>query len=402
MSTILVSGAIANKPFNGGEAWVRLSWVLGLKKLGHRVIFVEEIHPKTCTDPRGQECAFETSMHLAYFKQVIARFGLEGSAALVYDGGGRIHGLLRDELIRAAESAELLINISGHLGWPEMMSRIGCKAYIDIDPGFTQFWHADPASAFKLSEHDFYYTIGKNIGTPACEIPTGGIAWRHVDQPVVLSNWPIFGEKCEEPSSKFEIRNSKGERGIRFTTIASWRGSFGPVYFAGKSFGLKVHEFRKFIELPKRSAARFEIALDIHPADEKDRAALIDNGWLLVDPRNACGGPMEFREYVQKSDAEFSVAQGIYVATNSGWFSDRTVRYLASGKPALVQHTGWSGDASGGEGLVTFRTLDEAITGAADIAARYESHSRAARRIAEEHFDSDRVLTKLLAEMGVA
>jgi hypothetical protein len=144
---------------------------------------------------------------------------------------------------------------------------------------------------------------------------------------------------------------------------------------------------------------RFEIALDIDSADERDMNALRDHGWHVVDPGVVASGPVDFREYVQASGAEFSVAQGIYVETQSGWFSDRTVRYLASGRPALVQDTGFSRNYPLGEGLVAFRTVDEAVTGALEIARDYENHCRAARAIAENYFDSDRVLGQLVDEV---
>lgn len=184
--------------------------------------------------------------------------------------------------------------------------------------------------------------------------------------------------------------------------MANWRGSFGPVDFAGKTYGLKVHEFRKVFELPRRSVQKFEIALQIHPGDKNDLDTLVKNGWQVVDPRPLTDTPDSFRNYVQNSGAEFSVAQGIYVDTRSGWFSDRTVRYLASGKPALVQETGFSRHLPVGEGLLSFRNLDEAVEGAERIARDYERHCLAARRIAEEYFDSDKVIGRLLAELELA
>jgi hypothetical protein len=151
------------------------------------------------------------------------------------------------------------------------------------------------------------------------------------------------------------------------------------------------------IDLPRRvPEAAFEIALDIHPGDAGDRDALLEHGWRLTDPRTEVPGPSEFRRYVERSGAEFSVAQGIYVETGSGWFSDRTTRYLASGKPALVQDTGFSRNYPVGEGLLAFRTPDEAAAGASRIATRYDDHSAAARALAEEHFDSDKVLARFL------
>ena len=261
-----------------------------------------------------------------------------------------------------------------------------------------------------MGGHEYYFTIGENIGSPDCPIPTGGLHWRPIRQPLVLDQWPVVDSQTVARSRRERsVRASHaenatlGESRLRFTTIASWRGGFGPVQADGVTYGLKVHEFRKLIGLPLRvPAATFEIALDIHPADHKDRAALEQHGWQLIDPREVADDATAFRRYVQQSDAEFSVAQGIYVDTNSGWFSDRSVRYLASGKPVLVQDTGFGHHLPIGKGLVRFRTLDEAVAGAEAIAGDYESHCAAARRIAERYFDSDNVLGRMLEEVGVA
>jgi hypothetical protein len=228
--------------------------------------------------------------------------------------------------------------------------------------------------------------VGENIGADDCEIPTNGIAWRPVRQPVVLEDWPVVATVG----------------GARFTTIGSWRGSFGPITAGDRTYGQKVHEFRKFASMPRLVNSQFEIALDIHPTEMKDLRLLRESHWHLVDPHRVAGDPIAFRRYIQESTAEFSVAQGMYVETNSGWFSDRTVRYLASGKPALVQDAGFSRNLPVGEGLLSFRTLHEAISGAESILRDYERHARAARIIAAEYFDSDRVLRALLAEVNVA
>jgi hypothetical protein len=174
------------------------------------------------------------------------------------------------------------------------------------------------------------------------------------------------------------------------------------VQHGGKTLGLKVHEFRKFIGLPERVQQEFEIALDIHPADGKDLDLLQGHGWHIVDPLVSAADPSTFREYVRTSGAEFSVAQGVYVQTESGWFSDRTVRYLASGKPVLVQDTGFSRNYPVGEGLIAFRTMDQAIAGAEQIMVDYDRHCRSSRVLAETYFDSDKVLSDLIAEVGIA
>jgi hypothetical protein len=382
MTIIVVSGALANKPFNGGEAWVRLNWILGFQRLGYNVYFIEQIHQDTCTDASGATVPFVQSVNLAYFRQVTEQFGLTDRAALIYLNGKEIYGLREAELFAIAERADWFVNISGHLTWDTLMHRFRRKLYIDIDPGFTQFWHADPTSDFRLGDHDAYFTIGENIGAPDCPIPTDNIKWKHTRQPVVLDQWPV----CATATPR------------RFTTIASWRGAYGSVYVGEKAYGLKVHEFRNFVALPQRSPHIFEIALQIYPGDNKDLELLHRYGWQIVEPKTVASSPLAFRQYVQQSAAEFSVAQGIYVDTNSGWFSDRTVRYLASGKPALIQDTGFSRNYPAGEGLVPFRTLQEAITGAEALMLDYERHARAARTLAETYFDSDKVLARLLSD----
>jgi hypothetical protein len=384
VTTVLVSGAIANKHRQGGATWTRLSWLLGLKKLGLDVYFVEQIDRESCVDASGAAVSFAESENLKYFRTVVEQLGLAGSASLLYEGGEQFEGLSCPELVDVAKASLFLVNISGHLTLDAVKRRVEYKVYVDLDPGFTQFWHAAGCGWARLDDHDHYFTVGENIGTGHCSIPTGGIDWRPIRQPVVLDSWPV----------------APAGGPLRFTTIATWRGPYAPVEYGGRRFGLKVHEFRKFLDLPSRVDAAFEIALNIHEAEERDRQALADHGWHLVDPARAAGDPALFRQYVQESSAEFSTAQGIYVDTNSGWFSDRTVRYLASGKPALVQDTGFSRNYQTGEGLIPFRRLDEAVAGAERILSDYPAHCAAARALAEDHFDSNKVLGEFVDEVS--
>jgi hypothetical protein len=371
VKTVIVSGALANKPNNGGEAWVRLSWVRGFERLGFHVVFVEEtIAPLTSTA-------------VEYFNHVAKQFDLQGRSALVRVSNPRVVGMAEEQLNHLLESAELLVNISGNLHSPDLLRRCRRKVWIDIDPGYTQIWHEQKLAY--VGNHDFYYTIGENIGRPECPIPTSGIEWRHVRQPVVLNDWPILPPP----------------RTPRFTTVAGWRGSFGSATWRDRTFGQKAHEFRKCVDLPRRAPHEFELALQIHAGDAKDRSALEGAGWRIVDPQDVATDPAAFRRYVQGSSAEFSVAQGIYVETKSGWFSDRSTRYLASGRPVLVQSTGNIG-VPHGAGIVTFDTLDSAIAGADKIVRDYPRHAAAAREIAENYFDSDKVLGQMLDEVGVS
>jgi hypothetical protein len=188
----------------------------------------------------------------------------------------------------------------------------------------------------------------------------------------------------------------------RFTTVGTWRGPYGPLEYEGRQYGQKVHEFRKVADLPRRVAADFEVALAIDPAETGSFDLLGRGGWRLLDASAFAHDPHSFRRYVQQSGAEFSVAQGMYVHTRSGWFSDRTTRYLASGKPVVVQDTGFGDRFPVGRGLLAFSTLDEAVAAAENVLLDYEAHAEAARGLAERHFDSDVVLGRLLAEIGFA
>jgi len=363
VTRVVVAGAIANKPWNGGAAWTRLSFALGLRKLGFDVWFIERIAPEHCVDADGKPAHFHDSENLAYFQRVLSRSGLIDSSALILGAGELVHGSSWANLMDVASDAELLLDISGHLASTPLMRLFGRTLYIDTDPGFTQLWHASGSGGARLDGHDFFFTVGENIGTPGCPVPTDGVGWHAIRQPVVLDEWPA----------------SEGARRRAFSTVASWRGAYGRIGYDGTTYGLTVHEFRKFIGLPERTGMPFEIALDIDDADGRDLDSLVEHGWTIVDPRTHAGDPGAFRAYVQTSWAEFSAAQGIYVDTQNGWFSDRTARYLASGKPVLVQDTGFGTNLPDGTGLLPFRTPEEAEAGARSIRDDYEAQAAAAR-----------------------
>jgi hypothetical protein len=386
---VVVAGALANKPHNGGEAWVRLSWIDGLRRLGCDVHVVETVAAAHCTDAARQPSGFAESANLAWFRSMVDRFALGGRATLLCDDGSAV-GSTPDALADLADAADLLVDVSGHLGGHPLLPRFHRSAFVDIDPGFTQYWYVQGRRA-GVAGHTHHFTIGEHIGTPGCPIPTAGIRWRTVRQPVVLSQWaPIDDGPTRESDDS-----------LRFTTVATWRGPYGPVEHDRRRFGLKLHEFRKFIELPDLAPFRFEAALAIHPDERADLDLLRRHHWSLPDPVVVAGTPDDFRTYVRGSSAEFSAAQGMYVETSSGWFSDRTVRYLAAARPALVQDTGFSRTLPVGKGLLAFATLQEAVDGAAAIADDYEAHAAAARAIAVTYFDSDVVLPRFLEECGL-
>jgi hypothetical protein len=380
MTTVVVAEALANKAGKGGAAWVPLSWIRGLQRLGLDVWFVEELSAEGAhARPRNRS---EESNETAYFREVVDWCGLTDRAALLANGEAIVGPPLSD--LRAVAASGVLVNVSGHLSDHRLLPSFRRRVMVDLDPGFTQFWHAAGDPGDRVPGHDLYFTVGENIGTQACPVPTSDIHWRPVRQPVVMSDWPV----------------TSAAEADRFTTVANWRGPFGPVDVGGHRYGLKVHEFRKFVSMPRHVPRPFELALDIHPGDAGDLDVLRQHGWCIADP-SVVATPHEFRSYVQASIAEFSAAQGIYVDTNSGWFSDRSVRYLASGRPVLLQDTGFSRNLPVGQGLLAFRTLANAVEGAKRVIADYEAHSSAARALAEQYFDSDRVLARFCEQVGI-
>jgi hypothetical protein len=387
-SLLLVGGSIAANYLNGGIAWERLSWVLGLRRLGLDIWMVDQLDRAHCRWSEGQEKRYETCLNREWFEEVIEQFGLAGSAVLVGDEGKSLYGPTYGELLELAESAEALVNVAGNVRLDEIKRRSRVTVYVDVDPGLTQLWLASGAPAPRIEGHDLYFTIGENVGGAESGLPTGGIEWRPARQPVLLDEWPV---------------SAKGEA-HRFTTVARWRGAgpHGSLDSQGIALTQKADEFEKVIELPRRVPATFEIALDIDPGDADGLSLLERNGWRLADPLAVASGPGAFRTYVQGSGAEFSVAKGAYAETRSGWFSDRTTRYLASGKPALVQDTGFGANIPVGDGLLAFRGLDDAVAGAERIIGDYEHHCAAARGLAEEFFDSDKVLSRFLEEVEAA
>jgi len=358
----IVAGVLAGKAGNGGHAWSRISFVEGLRRLGFDVVFVEQL-----VDP--------SPVQRGYFDAVCAEFGIDGH-------------LLGDkpsyEVAARAEAASLLLNIGGHLTHPGLKRAPRVKVYVDDDPGYTQLWHKDGLLEGRLEGHDFYFTFGQNVGRPDCRLPVDGIQWRPLLPPVVIEQWPARSTEHDG-----------------FTTVASWRGAYGRVESEGQVFGQKAHEFRRFAAAPEVIPETFEIALEIDAADAGDADMMRGHGWSLLDSHDVAASPDAFRNYVQGAWAEFSVAQGIYVETNCGWFSDRTTRFLASGKPALVQDTGFGRDLPVGQGLLTFSTLEQAVEGASSIRRDYDAHASSARGIAEKCFDSDVVLGCMLEEVGV-
>ena len=379
---IAVAGALAQRPGRGGHAWVFLQYLLGFKRLGCDVVFIDRLEPEMCVDGEGRRCRAEASLNVNYLREVMAGFGLHESWAVLVDEGRDSIGIERKTLTRFMNGADLLIDVMGYLQADDLLEAAAQRVFLDIDPGFPQMWF-DQGLHDPFGHHDAYLTVGANIGRPDCPIPTCGIDWIATRPPVVLEHWPV-----REPHS------------CKVTSVATWRGPFAPLEQDGVKYGLRAHQLRSLIALASMTRFQLELALDIDPADGRDIAQLQEHGWRLVDPKTVAGTPRSYEEYIRQSAAELMIPKGMYAQSASGWFSDRSVCYLAAGRPVVAQDTGLARSYPVDKGLLLFSTLAEAADRLCSLQEDYLGHSDAARSIAEDYFDSDRVLTGLLDEVG--
>jgi hypothetical protein len=375
---IVVGGVFSLPPFSPGTAWDRLHYVLGLRMLGHTVLFVEEVSPDVCVDSRGRRCDFDESVNRATFVATLSRFDLLRSACQIYDGGRATAGLSMQALEAAIGGADLLINISGHVKSEVVLEGVARRAYLDQDPVYTQLWDVAYGVDLGFERHDVLFTVGANVGRADSPVPDGGRTWRRCLPPVVLSKWP------------FAFDPGAG----RFTTVSSW-GRYADLSYRSRSYGSKRDEFMRFRTLPARTEQEFEVALR-RDGENGTASRLAESGWIVRDGLEIAGLD-EYRRFIAQSRAEIAIAKGAYVTGRVGWLGDRSAHYLASGKPVLAQSTGLEQVLPTGCGLVTFSSPDEAVAGAEAISSRYEAHCRAARRLAEQYLAHDVVLPAMLA-----
>jgi hypothetical protein len=371
---VVFAGMVAADAAQGGAAWAVLQYVLGLKHLGHDVCFVEPIS-RSKLRPVGATLAQSDAARR--FLRIVDVFGLTRSAALLLEGTTETVGVSYASVRRRVRGADVLINVSGMLKDPALVEPVGRRVYLDLDPGFNQAWHCSGID-MRFDAHTHFATVALAIGQAGCRVPTCGKRWITTFPPVVLREWPV----------------AKRTTRAAFTTVGNWR-SYGSLQHDGIFLGQKAHALRPLIDLPRKTRTPFALALTIHPS-EPDLAALRSNRWTLVDPRRVTGTPDRYRRFIRGSLAEFGIAKAGYVAMRTGWFSDRSACYLASGRPVLAQDTGLKAVLPAREGLLTFRSETEALAGLDSIQADYARHREAARAVAEQHCESGRVLSRLL------
>jgi hypothetical protein len=283
--------------------------------------------------------------------------------------------------LSADGSFDVVLNTSGLLS-PDSIATIPIRIYLDLDPAFNQLWHQFGIDR-RFEGHTHFVTVGLAIGEADCDVPTDRREWIRTLPPVVLEHWPC-GHEIELDA---------------MTTVANFR-SYGSVEQNGVHYGQKVHSLRELVGLPMRVPEKFVMAMRVHPDEHNDAAALTANGWELADPYVVAATPDAYRRFIQGSRAEIAITKKGYVTSACAWFSDRSACYLASGRPVVAQDTGFSKYVPTGAGLFAFADEDGAVAAIEEIRGDYSRHSRVARSIAEEYFDSDRVLTRLLERVG--
>jgi hypothetical protein len=395
---IIVTGLIAQHYTLGGVTWDYIQYLIGLKNLGHDVWYVEDSGEwpynfdggATGNDWLPEDCMG----NITYLEKVCDFAGLSGKWAYYFPTKSEWYGLSDQKRKNLLETADLLINISGSIDRTSNYSQIDKRIYIDSDPGFTQIKLKSEDVEFtrRVLDHNIHFSFGENLGN---ELQIEGLQWYPTRTPIVLSCW-----------------NHLKANGHKYTTVMNWK-SYKSLKFRGKEYGQKDIELVKFLELPRlRKDLNFEVALSktvhkrswasniqnqIEPgAFESPKDMLEKFGWSVVDPHVTCFDLFTYRDYVENSRAEWSIAKGGYVVTKSGWFSCRSACYLAAGKPVIVQNTGFEGIIPTGKGVHIFNTMAEIIDAVDQVETNYDQECTAAREIAEEYFSADKVLSNLI------
>lgn len=374
---VLVLGYIVRGAL-GGHAWQHLQYAIGLRQLGHDVYFLEDSADfESCYDPRTHEMTRDPSFGLGFARDVFDHVGMPERWAYYDAHTGTWHGPAAEDVDELCRTAEVCLNVSGVNPLRDWMLQIPVRALIDTDPAFTQVRNClDPSTLQSAQRHNVFFSFAENIGSPECGIPPDGLAWQPTRQPIVVEAWPA----------------TPGRLDANFSTMMQWE-SYPPLSLEGRTYGMKSRSFEPYFDLPQRVEARLELAIGSASAP---RERLREAGWIVRDPYELSRDPWVYQDFITASKAEFTVAKHGYVSTNSGWFSDRSAEFLASGRPVITQETGFSRWLDADAGLLAFNSPDEARDAIARVCDEYARHCAAARAIAEKYFESRVVLTSLL------
>ena len=374
-TVVLCAYNVANFPNGGGHLWVYMQYVFGLKRQGCDVYWLECFR-------RGDDPARDAAAIDSFFAR-LASLGMEGKLILRATGGtGAVEtlGLTDAEAGRVFERADLLLNFHYAIE-PELLARFRRTAMVDIDPGLFQFWMS--RGQLTVPRHDHYFTTGETVGTPGARFPDCGLSWVHIQPAVCVEQWPC----------------ANGGAGEAMTTVSAWSsGDWIVDRSAGIRFDNSKREaFMPFRDLPLLTPQPLELALFLDtPNDQADGRSMAEHGWRIRRSAEVAGSPQAYRDYIRRSRGEFSCAKPSCMYFQNAWVSDRTLCYLASGRPVVVQDTGPSAILPNGEGMFRFSTPEQAAAALEAMNADYARHCRAARELAVAVFDSRAIAARIL------
>jgi hypothetical protein len=372
--TIIVAGTIGRSGL-GGQAWATLQYLLGLRALGHEVVYLEDCGKSSWVYIwEKEDWTHELDYPAAYVRACLEPFGF--GDCWIYRDNYRSLGMPLESFLDSCTCADLLImRAVPFWNWRKEYELPRRRVFIDVDPGFTQIAIAngDAGLAEGIARTERRFTYAQRFGAADCAIPADGGPWLKTRPPVFLPEWPV---------SQAAVTH--------FTSVMRWQG-FKEVVHRGVSYGQRDKEFPRYFDLPRRTTQKFLMAqMGVKPE------LLTQNGWEVMAGEVVSRTPESYREFIQQSRAEFSVPKNGYVAMRGGWFSDRSVCYLASGRPVVIEDTGLTDWLPAGQGLLTFSDPESALRCVEEVNADYERHRQAARRVAEEYFATDKILPALL------
>lgn len=385
--TVVVWGMLASFPF-GGMTWQVLHYLVGLRKLGFDVWYVEDTDSELLEPDTFRWQTSEYSANVIYLSRCMDSIGL-GERWIFRPPGVRdtcLGACNLGGLAKLYKETDAVINLCGYHALLPEHNHITCLIYLQTDPMVDQIKVAenDAEKIEQLDAYDRLFTYGENLGESDCLVPVERYQWYPTRPPVYLDWW---------------ITDSLVAPGAALTTISNWKHWDNNVVWQGeKYYWRKDREFRCFIDLPSKSQLPLELALE--GISVKEKAEMIDRGWRIVSSR-VLSDPIAYRDYICTSIGEFTVAKDQYVRTRTGWFSDRSACYLAAGRPVITQETGFSKFLPTGKGLFAFKTMEEILVALDVIESDYAGNCRAAREIAAEYFAAEKVLGSLMEQAGL-
>jgi hypothetical protein len=373
---IIVLGYVIRGPL-GGMVWYHLQYLQGLAELGHEVYFLEDSDDyPSCYDPERGFTDVDPTYGLRFASCVFEPIGFKERWAYHDAHQRRWHGPRGDDMMRMCAEADLLINLACVNPIRPWVAEIPVRIYLDQDPAFNQVRHLiDSKARESARQHNVFFSFGENVARGDALVPSDSFPWMATRQPVLLSSVPASAP-CKDG---------------KFTTVMQWQ-SYPAVEYGGHRYGMKSDSFMTFLDLPSRTGPVFDLAI----GGGAPRELLQSKGWSLHDPIEVSRDLWTYETFIRSSKAEFGIAKHGYVEGRTGWFSERSVFYLATGRPVLAHETGFSDWLKTHGGVLPFRTASEAAAAIAEVNRRYDFHCRSAREVATEYFDACKVLPDLI------